>query len=44
MQMIWGGLDADIDGIDDGIHNHFTVIEGLKDPNSALVWEILKVI
>ena len=42
LHMIWDGLDAKINCVVDGTHNHFTVIEGLKKPDSALVKEILK--
>lgn len=42
LKIMWEGLDANIDCTVDGEHNHFTVIEGLKDPNSAIVKELLK--
>ena len=44
LMMMWEGLDANITCTIDGEHNHFTVIEGLKDPHSALTQEVLKVL
>lgn len=41
LKIMWEGLDANISCTIDGQHNHFTVIEGLKDPHSALVQELL---
>ena len=32
----WGGFDVQTEVVLDGLHNHFTVIEALKDPESAL--------
>jgi len=42
LTMMWEGLDANISCTVDGQHNHFTVIEGLKDANSEITMEILK--
>lgn len=42
LAMIWEGLDADITCTVDAQYNHFTVIEGLKSPNSDITMEILK--
>ncbi len=42
LKLMWEGLDANISCTLDEQHNHFTVIEGLKDPHSALVQELLK--
>lgn len=36
LAQIWGGLDATIECTVDGQHDHFTVIEGLRDPESAI--------
>lgn len=44
LAMMWEGLDAEITCTIDGEHNHFTVIEGLKDPNSKITMEILKAV
>jgi acetyl esterase/lipase len=33
---MWEGLDADMQCVIDGEHNHFTVIEGLKESDSAI--------
>lgn len=42
LKMMWEGLDADITCTIDAHHNHFTVIEGLKDPAGSITMEILK--
>jgi len=34
--MLWKGLDARIECIIEGEHNHFTVIDGLRDPDSDI--------
>ena len=44
LKMMWDGLDATISCTIDSQHNHFTVIEGLKDPSSAITQEILKTV
>ena len=36
MAMIWSGLDATTQCVLDQNHNHFSVIEGLKDPDSQI--------
>lgn len=36
MAQMWEGLDASTTCHIDGTHNHFTVIEGLKDPTSPI--------
>jgi len=36
MAHMWAGLDTRTDRFIDGEHNHFTVIEGLKDPASPI--------
>ena len=41
LAMIWEGLDAKIKCTIDADHNHFTVIEGLKNPDSAITMELL---
>lgn len=41
MAQIWDGLDAQTRCVVDGMHNHFTVIDGLKQPNSAIVAALL---
>jgi acetyl esterase/lipase len=33
---VWGGLDVPATAHVEGDHNHFTVLEGLKDPSSAI--------
>ncbi len=33
---MWGALDADVSFVLDSVHNHFSVVEGLKDPGSAI--------
>ena len=42
LKIMWEGLDANILCTIDSEHNHFTVIEGLKDPASAITKEIIK--
>lgn len=37
LAMMWLGLDVSADVVVEGDHNHFTVIEGLKDKDSAIV-------
>lgn len=37
LDVMWQGLDADITHRLDGVHHHFSVLEGLKDPSSPLV-------
>lgn len=44
LNLMWQGLDANITCTIDEKHNHFTVIEGLKDPNSAITVELLNAI
>lgn len=39
---MWSGLDAQIVSTIDGQHNHFTVIEGLRDPKSAITKALLE--
>lgn len=39
LDILWKGLDVDISHHVDGIHHHFSVLEGLKDPASPLVNE-----
>ncbi len=34
---IWAGFDVQTQAVIDGLHNHFTVIEGLKDADSRLI-------
>lgn len=41
MAQIWDGLDAQTRCMVDGMHNHFTVIEGLKEQSSAIVAALL---
>jgi arylformamidase len=41
MAMIWEGLDVDAHCVIDENHNHFTVIEGLKDPQSPITRALL---
>lgn len=41
LDMIWQGLDADTDLTIDGDHNHFTVLEGLKSPDSPICAALL---
>ncbi len=36
LEMIWGGLDVQIRDVIEGDHNHFTVLESLKDASSPL--------
>ena len=42
LTVMWEGLDATTNCIIDEQHNHFTVIEGLKDPKSPITTELLK--
>ncbi len=42
LKIMWEGLDAKISCTLDAQHNHFSVIEGMKDPNSSITQEILK--
>lgn len=44
LKIMWDGLGANISCTIDSMHNHFTVIEGLKDPRSAITQEILKTV
>lgn len=37
MAMMWAGLGAEITLVEDAGHDHFSVIEGLKTPNSAIL-------
>jgi arylformamidase len=41
LAQMWEGLDAPTDCVIDGDHHHFSVIEALADPESALVRNIL---
>ena len=41
LAMMWSGLDTYADCVIDGKHNHFTVIEGLKDPQSPITASLL---
>ena len=41
MAQMWDGLDAQTRCVIDGTHNHFTVIEGLKHPDSPIVAALL---
>ena len=43
LALIWGGLGAQITCEVDSTHNHFTVIEALCDPNSALTLDFVGV-
>ncbi|KAJ55821.1 esterase [Actibacterium mucosum KCTC 23349] len=36
LEIVWRSFDVDVSAVVDGIHNHFTVIEGLRDPNSDI--------
>lgn len=36
LDLIWQGLDATTELIIDGDHNHFTILEGLKSPDSRI--------
>ncbi len=36
LDMMWNGLGAQTDCVVDSVHHHFSVIEGLKDANSAI--------
>lgn len=40
--LMWQGLDARITCEVDAQHNHFTVIDGLKEPDSAITREVLR--
>ncbi|MEP5757886.1 MAG: alpha/beta hydrolase [Litoreibacter sp.] len=42
MATMWSGLDAHVDCVIEGHHNHFTVIEGLKDPQSPITVAFLE--
>jgi acetyl esterase/lipase len=42
LAQMWSGLDAQIVSAIDGQHNHFTVIEGLSDPKSAITTALLE--
>ncbi len=44
LNLMWQGLDANVTCTIDAQHNHFTVIEGLKNPTSAITTELLKTI
>jgi hypothetical protein len=41
MASMWEGLDTPISCYIDDNHNHFTVIEGLRDPNSNIIRNLL---
>lgn len=41
MAQIWEGLDAQTRCVVDSTHNHFTVLEGLKEPGSTIVASLL---
>lgn len=41
MAMIWEGFDAHVQCRIDGDHHHFSVVEGLKDPKSAITGALL---
>ena len=34
---VWGGFDVTVSAHIDGLHHHFSVIEGLKDPAAEIV-------
>ena len=36
LENIWSGFDVEISAFVDGTHDHFSVIDGLKDPHSAI--------
>ena len=38
LPQIWGGLGAHTNSTVDGDHDHFTVIEGLRDPDSPITY------
>ena len=40
MSMIWDGL-AHTKLVEEPGHNHFSILEGLKSPNSPIVMELL---
>ncbi len=42
LDIMWQSFDTNVTCIIDEKHNHFSVIEGLKDPNSAITKELLK--
>lgn len=42
LHIMWQGLDANVNCILDELHNHFSVIEGLKVPSSPITKELLK--
>lgn len=41
MAQIWSGLDVPSDCVVDGGHNHFTVIKGLRSPDSEITLNLL---
>lgn len=41
LDMIWTGLDAKTELIIDGDHNHFTILDGLKCPDSSICTALL---
>jgi len=41
LAMIWDGLDAEMDLVIDGNHNHFTILEGLKSPEAPICKALL---
>ena len=41
LAMMWDGLGADARPVIDSVHHHFSVIEGLKDPASAICQDFL---
>lgn len=42
LDMIWDGLDARIELTVEGDHNHFTILEGLKSPQSRICAALIK--
>ncbi len=42
LNMMWKGFDTSVELVVDGAHNHFTVIDALKDPKSALLQNFLQ--
>lgn len=42
LSMIWQGFDGEVSCVIDGSHDHFTVIGGLKDPQSAITKALLR--
>lgn len=41
LDMIWNGLDAQTELIIDDNHNHFTILEGLRSPNTRICTALL---